>query len=146
MNKSYILDLQPGKSWIQNLLRQGFDVYLIDWKSPTSVDKYNSFDDYVNYYVDRCTEIVRRKRNVERITLHGYCLGSTMAVMYTATHQEKVRNLVTIAPIIDTDQDTTVLANFAKNIDVDKLVDTIGNFTSEQLYTCYCFSNPSSRG
>lgn len=146
MNRSYILDLQPGKSWIQNLLRQGFDVYLIDWKSPTSVDKYTSFDDYVNYYVDRCTEIVRRKRNVEKITLHGYCLGSTMAVMYTATHQEKVRNLVTIAPIIDTDQDTTVLANFAKNIDVDKLVDTIGNFTSEQLYTCYSLLKPFKQG
>jgi len=45
MNKSYILDLQPDKSWIRNLLAQGFDLYLIDWKAPTEVDKFVSFDD-----------------------------------------------------------------------------------------------------
>jgi polyhydroxyalkanoate synthase len=146
MNKSYILDLQPGKSWIQNLLRQGFDVYLINWNAPSSIDKYISFDDYVNYYLDHCVEIVEKKRDVEKVTLHGYCLGATMSVMYTATHQEKVRNLVTIAPIIDANQDSTVLANFAKNIDVDKLVDTLGNFTSEQLYTCYSMLKPFKQG
>lgn len=146
MNKSYILDLQPGKSWIQSLLRQGFDVYLIHWNAPSSIDKYISFDDYVNYYVNNCVEIVKKKKDAEKITLHGYCLGATMAVMYTATHQEKVRNLVTIAPIIDTDKDSTVLANFAKNIDVDKLVDTLGNFTSEQLYTCYSMLKPFKQG
>lgn len=146
MNKSYILDLQPGKSWIQNLLRQGFDVYLINWNAPSSIDKYISFDDYVNYFLDDCVEIVKDDRDVERVTLHGYCLGATMSVMYTATHQENVRNLVTIAPIIDADQDSTVLANFAKNINVDKLVDTLGNFTSEQLYACYSLLKPFKQG
>ena len=48
INKSYILDLQGDKSWIRNLLFQGFDVYLIDWKPPTLNDKYINFDDYVN--------------------------------------------------------------------------------------------------
>src|SRR5215475_1330735 len=52
INKSYILDLQPDKSWIQSLVSQGFDIYLIDWKSPTQYDKYTSFDDYVNVYLD----------------------------------------------------------------------------------------------
>jgi poly[(R)-3-hydroxyalkanoate] polymerase subunit PhaC len=146
MNKSYILDLQPGKSWIQNLLRQGFDVYLINWNAPLSIDKYISFDDYVNYFLDDCIEKVNDDRDVESVTLHGYCLGATMSVMYTATHQEKVRNLVTIAPIIDADQDSTVLANFAKNINVDKLVDTLGNFTSEQLYACYSMLKPFKQG
>jgi polyhydroxyalkanoate synthase len=146
MNKSYILDLQPGKSWIQNLLRQGFDVYLINWNAPSSIDKHISFDDYVNYYLDNCVEIVKKKKDVEKVTLHGYCLGATMSVMYTTTHQDKVRNLVTIAPIIDADQDSTVLANFAKNIDVDKLVDTLGNFTTEQLYTCYSILKPFKQG
>ena len=73
MNKSYIFDLQPDKSWIRNLLAQGFDVYLIDWKAPTNVDKFVSFDDYVNWYIDDCIEIVRRKNHVDKVTLHGYC-------------------------------------------------------------------------
>jgi polyhydroxyalkanoate synthase len=146
MNKSYILDLQPDKSWLRNLLSQGFNVYLIDWKTPTNIDKYASFDDYVNFYIDDCVNLVSKENSVEKLTLHGYCLGSTMAAMYATLHQEKVRNLVTIAPIIDTENDGTVLANFARHLDVDKVIDTCGNFPREYLYACFSMLKPFKQG
>jgi polyhydroxyalkanoate synthase len=146
INKSYILDLQPNKSWIRNLLSQGFDIYLIDWKSPTNSDKYVSFDDYVNYYIDEIVDIVRNRNSVEKITLHGYCMGSSMSAMYTASHQEKVRNLVTIAPVLDTRKDSTVIANIARYMDIDKLVDSIGNLPPEKLYECYSALKPFKQG
>jgi polyhydroxyalkanoate synthase subunit PhaC len=146
MNKSYILDLQPDKSWLRNLLSQGFNVYLIDWKTPTTIDKYASFDDYVNFYIDDCVNLVSKENSVEKLTLHGYCLGSTMAAMYTTLHQEKVRNLVTIAPIIDTENDGTVLANFARHLNVDKVIDTCGNFPREYLYACFSMLKPFKQG
>ena len=146
MNKSYILDLQPDKSWLRNLLSQGFNVYLIDWKTPTNIDKYASFDDYVNFYIDDCVNLVSKENSVEKLTLHGYCLGSTMAAMYTTLHQEKVRNLVTIAPIIDTENDGTVLANFARHLNVDKVIDTCGNFPREYLYACFSMLKPFKQG
>lgn len=146
MNKSYILDLQPDKSWLRSLLSQGFNVYLIDWKTPTSIDKYVSFDDYVNYYIDDCVDLVAKENSVERLTLHGYCLGSSMAAMYTSLHQEKVRNLVTIAPIIDTENDKTVLANFARYLDVKTITDILGNFPREYLYGCFSMLKPFKQG
>jgi polyhydroxyalkanoate synthase subunit PhaC len=146
MNKSYILDLQPDKSWLRSLLSQGFNVYLIDWKTPTNIDKYASFDDSVNFYIDDCVDLVSKENSVEKLTLHGYCLGSTMASMYTTLHQEKVRNLVTIAPIIDTENDGTVLANFARHLDVDKVIDTCGNFPREYLYACFSMLKPFKQG
>lgn len=146
MNKSYILDLQPDKSWLRSLLSQGFNVYLIDWKTPTSIDKYVSFDDYVNYYIDDCVDLVTKENSVERLTLHGYCLGSTMAAMYTSLRQEKVRNLVTIAPIIDTENDKTVLANFARYLDVKTITDILGNFPREYLYGCFSMLKPFKQG
>jgi polyhydroxyalkanoate synthase subunit PhaC len=146
MNKSYILDLQPDKSWLRSLLSQGFNVYLIDWKTPTSVDKYASFDDYVNYFIDDCVDLVTKENSVERLTLHGYCLGSTMAAMYASLHQEKVRNLVTIAPIIDTENDKTVLANFARYLDVKTITDILGNFPREYLYGCFSMLKPFKQG
>lgn len=91
VNRSYVLDLQSNKSWIRHLLTQGFDVYLLDWKSPTRMDKYVSFDDYVNSYIDDCVEIVQNNNSADKITLHGYCMGSSMSAMYTALHQEKLR-------------------------------------------------------
>lgn len=146
INRSYILDLQPDKSWIRNLLSQGFDIYLIDWKAPTHIDKYVSFDDYVNNYIDDCVDFVRRKSSVDKITLHGYCMGATMSVIYSTLHDDKVRNLATIAPVIDPDKDTTVLANFSKHLDADKLFNSLGNLPSEQLYALYSTLKPFKQG
>jgi polyhydroxyalkanoate synthase subunit PhaC len=146
INKSYVLDLQPDKSWIRSLLSQGFDVYLIDWKAPTAADKYVSFDDYVNCYIDDCVETVLEKNKVEKLTLHGYCMGGTMSTMYTALHQDKVRNLAVIAPVIDGQKDFTVIGNLAKNMDVDKMLQVVGNLQSEQLYAFYSTLKPFKQG
>ena len=146
INKSYVLDLQPDKSWIKSLLSQGFDVYLIDWKSPTNADKYVSFDDYVNCYIDDCVDIVLKKNKVDKLTLHGYCMGASMSAMYTTLHQEKVRNLAVIAPVVDTEKDTTVIGSLAKNLDVDKMLDVAGNLPAEQLFACYSVLKPFKQG
>jgi polyhydroxyalkanoate synthase subunit PhaC len=146
INKSYVLDLQQDKSWIKSLLSQGFDIYLIDWKTPTNADKYDSFDDYVNCYIDDCVNAVLKKNKVDKLTLHGYCMGASMSIMYTTLHQEKVRNLAVIAPVIDTEKDTTVIGNLAKHMDVDKMVNVIGNLPSEQLFACYSVLKPFKQG
>jgi polyhydroxyalkanoate synthase subunit PhaC len=146
INRSYVLDLQPNKSWIRNLLTQGFDIYLLDWKSPTRMHKYVSFDDYVNSYIDDCVEIVQNNNSADKITIHGYCMGSSMSAMYTALHQEKIKNLVTIAPVIDTSKDTTVIANISRQMDIDKLVAAIGNLPPEKLYECYSILKPFKQG
>jgi len=146
INRSYVLDLQQDKSWVKSLLSQGFDVYLIDWKTPSSADKYVSFDDYVNCYIDDCVDIVLKKSKVDKLTLHGYCMGATMSTMYTVLHQDKVRNLAVIAPVVDTEKDTTVIGNLAKNMDVEKMVNVIGNLPSEQLYACYSALKPFKQG
>jgi len=146
INRSYVLDLQPDKSWIRSLLSQGFDVYLIDWKTPTAADKYVSFDDYVNCHIDDCVEAVLEKNKVEKLTLHGYCMGGTMSSMYTTLHQDKVRNLAVIAPVIDGQKDFTVIGNLAKNMDVDKMLQVTGNLQSEQLYALYMSLKPFKQG
>ncbi len=146
INRSYVLDLQSDKSWVRSLLSQGFDVYLIDWKPPTAADKYVSFDDYVNCYIDDCVNTVLKKTKVDKLTLHGYCMGATMSTMYTTLHQEKVRNLAVIAPVVDTEKDTTVIGNLAKNMDVNKMVNIIGNLPAEQLYACYSALKPFKQG
>src|SRR5205807_3144519 len=37
--KPYILDLIPGNSFVEFLVNQGFDIYLIDWGTPRPEDK-----------------------------------------------------------------------------------------------------------
>src|SRR5579883_3674043 len=107
VNRFHILDIHPRKSWVRNLLNQGIDVYLIDWGTPTALDKYLGFDDYVNIYMDNCVDFISNEAGVDKVSLQGYCTGGTLATVYSALHSEKVRNLVLTAPVIDGSKDST---------------------------------------
>jgi len=67
INRYHILDIQPDKSWVRNLLLQGFDVYMLDWGTPTSMDKYLDFDDYVNGYLDSAVEHIKNESDIVRV-------------------------------------------------------------------------------
>src|SRR6185437_11179014 len=59
INKSYIFDLQENKSWVKNLLEHGMNVYLLDWKAPSKLDKFTTVDDYVNIFIYECVEQIK---------------------------------------------------------------------------------------
>jgi len=146
INRFHILDIHPKKSWVRNLLEQGFDVYMIDWGTPTNLDKYLDIDDYVNSYIDNCVNFVQDEASVDKINLQGYCTGGTLATIYSALHPNKIKNLVVTAPVIDGWRDTTVVSNIAKHVDVDKMVDSIGNMPPEFMYYCFSILKPFEQG
>ena len=146
INRFHILDIQPEKSWVRNLLQQGFDVYMLDWGTPTSMDKYLDFDDYVNGYLDSYVEYIKNESSTEKISLQGYCTGATIATAYTTLHPESVKNYIATAPVIDGWRDTTVISNLAKHMDVDKMVEIIGNMPPEFMYYCFSVLKPFEQG
>jgi len=146
INRYHILDIQSKKSWVRKLLEEGIDVYMIDWGNPTNIDKYLDFDDYVNTYMENCIDFVRKESDVDSVSLQGYCTGGTIATIYASLHPNKVRNLVATAPVIDGWKDTTVVSNVTKHIDVDKIVDTVGNMPPEFMYYCFSILKPFEQG
>ena len=95
VNTYKMLDLQPDRSYIGNLLNMGLDVYLIDWGTPSKGDRYLTMDDYINGYINNCVDVIRKKHRVEKINIISICQGGTFSVIYTALHQNKVKNLIT---------------------------------------------------
>lgn len=144
INKPYILDLQPDRSVIRRLLSEGFDVYLVDWGSPTEVDRYLTLDDYINWYINDAVEVIRNRHNLDSISILGYCMGGTLSVMFTAIYPEKVKNLVLMAAPLDFEADQGLLKLWSKEeyFDPDKLVDTIGNVPGEFLNFGYLLLDP----
>ena len=65
-SRSYILDLQPGNSFVERLLDAGFDVYLLDWGVPDERDAANQLEDYVDDYLPAAVERVRQSRRCRR--------------------------------------------------------------------------------
>jgi len=146
INRYHILDIHPKKSWVRNLLEQGLDVYMIDWGTPSDMDKYLDFDDYVNGYLHNCIEFIKQESSVDSVSLQGYCTGGTLGAIYSSLHPQNVKNFVATAPVIDGWRDTTVISNLAKHVDVDKMVDTIGNMPPEFMYYCFSVLKPFEQG
>lgn len=133
VNRPYMADLQDGRSMIQGLLEAGLEVYLIDWGYPDGADRYLDLNDYVNGYIDRCVDVVRRRHKVKQINLLGICQGGTFSLCYSALHPDKIRNLITTVTPVDFHTPRDLLSLLVRNVDVDLLVDTLGNVPGELL-------------
>ena len=142
INRYIMLDLEPGRSFIQNLLNEGLDVYLIDWGYPTGADRYLGLDDYINYYMDIALEWIRSETKTKKINLMGVCMGGTFGVIYTALHPEKVKNLITLATPTEFDIDDAGLFLWAKEFDVDKAVEGLGNLPGDLANILYLLVVP----
>ncbi len=142
VNRYYILDLQPDKSVIKKLLDEGFDVYIIDWGYPRGADRYLTIDDYVNGYVNNAVDKIRERWGLDKITLLGVCQGGTFSVMYAALHPEKIKNLITLVAPVNFDTDKGLLHVWAKNLDVDKIVDYYGIVPGDFLNAGFLLTDP----
>lgn len=123
VNTYKMLDLQPDRSYIKNLINAGIDVYLIDWGYPTKSDRFLSMDDYVNGYINNCVDFIRKKHRLEKINILSICQGGTLSVVYSSLYPNKVKNLVTHVTPIDFSTNDGLLFRWSKDMDFDKLVD-----------------------
>jgi polyhydroxyalkanoate synthase len=133
VNRPYMADLQEDRSLIRGLLDSGEDVYLIDWGYPDAADRFLQLDDYINGYIHRCVDYVCKQHGMRRINLLGICQGGTFGLCYTALHPERVRNLITMVTPVDFHTANNTLGQWAQGLDVDLLVDTVGNVPGELL-------------
>jgi polyhydroxyalkanoate synthase len=144
VNRPYMMDLQPDRSLIRGLLAHGLDVYLVDWGYPDAADRGLALDDYVNRYLGACIDHVRRAHDVPAINLLGVCQGGTLAICHAALAPESVRNLMTMVAPVDFHTDDNLLAKWARKLDVDALVDTLGNVPGELLNAAFIALMPLS--
>ncbi len=143
VNRPYILDLKPGRSVVEALLKKGIDVYLIDWGVPGDEDKYLNLDHYINRYIKKVVEKVKRVSGSNKVNLMGYCMGGTMSVMYTSLYPGDVDNLVLMTTGIDFKVEGTLnLWSGKHNFDVNKFVEAYGNVPAEFLQTTFLLMKP----
>jgi polyhydroxyalkanoate synthase subunit PhaC len=127
INRHYVLDLMPGKSFVEYLVDQGHDVYIIDWGTPTAEDRYLSFDDICDVYLGRAVRKAARLSGVSKVHLLGYCLGGTLTTIYAARRPEHVASLLALAaPVHFTPEGLLATWVRSKQFDIKALVDATG--------------------
>ncbi len=98
INKFYILDLTPAKSFIKNAVDRGFTVFVISWVNPTAELAGKRFEDYMQEGVLAAADAVKRETGLERINGLGYCVGGTLlasTLAYLAAHGDDTFKSVT---------------------------------------------------
>lgn len=145
VNRPYMLDLQPDRSLVQQLLANGLDVYMIDWGYPTRFEHHLTLDDYVSGFIDDCANVVRQQVGSQKINLLGVCQGGTFATIYAALFPKKVQNLITIATPIDFSVKDGLLFQWAKDMNVNTVVDSFGVVPADFLNAGFIMLKPFAR-
>ena len=142
VNRYTMLDLQPDRSMIRNLLDQGQDVYLIDWGYADRMDRHLTMDDLINAFMDDCIDHICEQHQIEAVNLLGVCQGGTFSAIYSALHPEKVKNLITMVAPIDFATNDSLLYVWGKAMDVDLLIDAYGIVPGDLMNQSYQMLQP----
>ena len=91
------MDLVPGNSFVEYLLSEGFDVYLLDWGILGPEDAHLSFENWILDYMPEAVQSVLRDSQAEELTMFGHCQGGTMSAMYASLFSEEhLKNLISV--------------------------------------------------
>ncbi|MFQ5562866.1 MAG: PHA/PHB synthase family protein [Parvularculaceae bacterium] len=92
INKFYILDLQPGNSFIRWMVEQGRTVFVVSWVNPGPELREKTFFDYIKGGVFDALDAVEKATDERNVDAIGYCIGGTMlaaALAYMAGEGDK---------------------------------------------------------
>jgi poly[(R)-3-hydroxyalkanoate] polymerase subunit PhaC len=146
-NRGYILDLVPGQSFIEFLLKRGYDVYMLDWTPPRPEEKHLGMEDYVLHFIPDCVRRVQQDSGEHDVSVIGYCFGGVLSVLYGAIFPEgPMKNLVCFTTPVDF-RGMKLFHNFAdqRYFDVDRLIDSVGNLPPEMILSSFEMLRPASR-
>src|SRR5215213_3084686 len=161
INRFHIMDLNSKRSVVRNLLSKGLDVYLLDLGYPTKEDDKLSLNDYVDYVKDAVQTILKKGKEGERqgqgkknkkISILGYCWGGILALIYTALEaantiqnhddDKTVKSLTLMATPVDFSKENTILANWSRAVNIDKMIHEFGNMNGQILDLAFAMRNP----
>ena len=106
INRFYILDLTPEKSFVRWCVEQGISLFMVSWKSADESLAHVRLDDYVlNGQIDAIDRI-RDLLDVESVHAIGYCvagttLAATLAFLAARGEAKKVRSATFLTAQVD---------------------------------------------
>jgi polyhydroxyalkanoate synthase len=144
INRHYVLDLMPGKSFVEHLVAEGHDVYCIDWGTPGDEDRYVTFDDIVDGMLGRALRVTTRLSASEGAHVLGYCMGGLMAVIHAAVRPSRIASLTAVAaPIRFHDEGLLSAWSNTRTLDLRALVDGCGNVPWQLMQSSFMLLRPT---
>jgi len=124
INRFYILDLNPKKSFVRWAVDQGISVFMVSWKSADASMAGLTWDDYIAAQID-AIDVVRNRLDVPSVHAVGYCvagttLAATLAVLARKGEAEKVKTATFFTAQVDFEK-AGELKNFIDGAMIDNI-------------------------
>ncbi|UVO55267.1 alpha/beta fold hydrolase [Sphingomonas sp. SUN039] len=105
INRFYILDLAPEKSFIRWAVAEGLTVFMVSWKSADASMAEVTWDDYIAAQID-AIDTIRDLLDVKSVHTIGYCvagttLAATLAVLAAKGKAKKVKSATFFTAQVD---------------------------------------------
>ena len=84
INKFYVLDLNPEKSFVRWAVAQGFTVFIISWVNPDESQAEKGFDAYMNEGILTALDVIEKATGARKVAAAGYCVGGTLLALTLA--------------------------------------------------------------
>ncbi|MDR2856653.1 MAG: class I poly(R)-hydroxyalkanoic acid synthase [Novosphingobium sp.] len=130
INRFYILDLNPAKSFVRWAVEQGVTVFMVSWKSADASLAEVIWDDYVRAQID-AIDMVRARLKVPAVHTIGYCvagttLAATLAVLARRGEADRVKSATFFTAQVDFEE-----AGDLKHFIDDRQIEAIGRLAPE---------------
>jgi poly[(R)-3-hydroxyalkanoate] polymerase subunit PhaC len=124
INRPEIFDLRAGNSFVEFLLREGFDVFLVDWGVPDDEDSDMGLAEFVCDELHWAVRETLLAAEQDELSLLGWCIGGTLSAMYCALNPDgPVRNALLLTTPID--PTGSLYASWLEHVDVDAVADAM---------------------
>ncbi|WP_225205023.1 PHA/PHB synthase family protein [Novosphingobium huizhouense] len=105
INRFYILDLNPGNSFIRWAVEQGLSVFVVSWKSADASLADTVWDDYIRAQIE-AVDVVRARLEVPSVHTIGYCvagttLAATLAILARRGEAERIASATFFTAQVD---------------------------------------------
>lgn len=121
INKFYILDLKPEKSFIKWCVDQGITVFVISWVNPDARLGHKTFEDYMKEGPLAAMDVIEQATGEMKVHTMGYCVGGTLLASTLAWLAEKRRVRVTSATFLAAQVDFTHAGDLLVFVDEDQI-------------------------
>jgi polyhydroxyalkanoate synthase len=121
INKYYILDLKPEKSFVKWCVDQGVTVFMISWVNPDKSLSGKTFEDYMKEGPLAAMDAIEKATGELKVHTMGYCVGGTMLASTLAWLAEKRRVRVTSATFLAAQVDFTHAGDLLVFVDEDQI-------------------------
>ena len=121
INKFYILDLNPDKSFIKWAVNAGHTVFVISWVNPDTKMAKKSFSDYINEGPLTALDVSHEITGEKKVNAIGYCVGGTLLAITLGLMAAQKDKRIATATLLTTQVDFTYAGDLKVFVDEEQV-------------------------